>query len=479
MDFTPPSHLSKSASRLARMVMDSDLGSEPDQTPDFTVEFSPSVKRRTPSSMPSKLSCSRPKASLPLQELLILSPSPVRRSRTRISDRVETGDDQVYESVGSRRRCRAKTSSIGLLGCASPRNSRRSRRRLEVDVREEREIGSAIATADDVAKLRRKRHSGKSSRKEKLSSVPSSSIVSKENEKDESNLDGIGELITDLITWKDVAKSSFWFGLGCLCFLSSCFTTKLSFSIFWAGSQLGLLFLGVSFLSNTLLQRSKVKKMQEFKLTEDDILRIGRTVLPAINLVISKVRGLFSGEASTTLKVAIFLLCCSEYGHLLTLWRLCTIGFFASFSVPKLHSKYATQIEVKVEHYKSRVLEAWQSCSHKKVIAASMATAFWNLSSLRTRIFIAFLGLVMLQYIRQNSGANLEEEDAIVEEQEKMQQALIVAETIHYNSARKWPNQEEEGNNHLRVFSYEIEASNRRQKSNCEKGSWIASTAGD
>ena len=43
------------------------------------------------------------------------------------------------------------------------------------------------------------------------------------------NLDRIGQLITDLIMWKDAAKSSLWFGFGSLFFLSSCFARGASF----------------------------------------------------------------------------------------------------------------------------------------------------------------------------------------------------------------------------------------------------------
>lgn len=42
---------------------------------------------------------------------------------------------------------------------------------------------------------------------------------------------------------------------------------------------------------------------REFQLTEDDILRMGRLILPAANLAISKTRDLFSGEPAMTLKV--------------------------------------------------------------------------------------------------------------------------------------------------------------------------------
>lgn len=43
------------------------------------------------------------------------------------------------------------------------------------------------------------------------------------------NLDRIGHVFVDLIMWRDVAKSSLWFGLGCLCFLSSCFNKGVNF----------------------------------------------------------------------------------------------------------------------------------------------------------------------------------------------------------------------------------------------------------
>lgn len=39
------------------------------------------------------------------------------------------------------------------------------------------------------------------------------------------------------------------------------------------------------------------------------------------------------------------------------------------------------------EYLKWWFLEAWGTCSHKKIVAASAATAFWNLSSMKTRIF--------------------------------------------------------------------------------------------
>ncbi|KAF2283275.1 hypothetical protein GH714_043627 [Hevea brasiliensis] len=239
------------------------------------------------------------------------------------------------EPTGSRKRCKSRAAQLGMV--------------------------------EEIGKVRKRRHSGRS-KKEKLSlvpSLPSSNPSPKVDDGDGGNLDRIGMIIYDLIMWKDVAKSSLWFGLGCLCFLSSCFAKGISFSIFSAVSQLGLLFLGASFISNSICPRNNVEKRCNFKLKEEDIFKLGRLILPPANLAISKTRELFSGEPSMTLKVIPFLLLGAEYGHLVTLWRLCAIVHFM----------------------KCRVMEAWEACSHKKIVAASAVTAFWNMSSIKTRIF--------------------------------------------------------------------------------------------
>lgn len=251
--------------------------------------------------------------------------------------------------------------------------------------------------------------------------------------RDNKNLDRIGQGITDLILWRDVAKSTLWFGVGSLCFLSSCFAQGISFSIFSAICQLGLLLLGLSFFSNSICQRNNIEKRRDIQLKEDDILRVARLILPAANLAISKRRELFSGEPSMTLKVAPFLLLGAEYGHLITLRRLCAIGFFVSFTAPKLYSRYSARISQKVECSKWWVLEAWVACSHKKIVAASAIMAFWNLTTIKTRLLTAFISVVVLRYHRQHSGANLEVAAEAEKEdlaQEQPDKAIVVAEKM-------------------------------------------------
>ncbi|KAB5548492.1 hypothetical protein DKX38_011898 [Salix brachista] len=403
MDTTPPSHRSnpnsqaKSASRLSRITYSIDPESQPPQLSLDLIPSSPKENPSTPSSHSRKSSTSL----LPLRELLLLSPSPSRKSRTRLADRDEMPEEGVFEQNGSRRRCKSRGSLTGSLGCASPRSNRRLRRRLEVESREERDL---IGLVDEVGKVRKRRHSGRSKKdKEKLSLVPSlppSNSTQKVDEGDGSNLDRIGMVVYDLIMWKDVAKSSLWFGLGSLCFLSSCFAKGMTFSMFSAISQLGLLVLGASFCSNSICHRYLKEPFVSW------------------------------------FQVIPFLLLGAEYGHLVTLRRLFAIGFFISFTIPKLYACYSSQINQRAEQMKNRIFEAWGACSHKKIVAASAVSAFWNLSSVKTRIFTAFISLVILRCCRQHlmpkqvDGETLPTQQVEGETEREQQQALVVAEGV-------------------------------------------------
>ncbi|GKU93058.1 hypothetical protein SLEP1_g6691 [Rubroshorea leprosula] len=425
MDPTPPYNRStptsqtKSASRLASIGY-SAIESE-ERPPVLSLDLISSSPKETPT-LPSPTSLKSSTNSLTLPELLVLSPSTLRKSRTRLADRLEMAEESAKLN-GPRKRCKSS------LGCHSPRNNRRSRRRVEMEGREERDSG----LVEEIGKLRKGRHAGKS-KKETLSlvsAVSSSSLSPKVDDYDGGNLDRIGEMISDLVMWRDVAKSSLWFGFGCLYFLSSCFAKGVNFSMFSAFSQLGLLFLSASFFSNSICQRENVEKRRDLSLREEDFLKLARLILPAMNLAISKTQELFSGEPSMTLKVAPLLLLGAEYGHLFTLRRLCALGFFISFTVPKPYSSYSTQINQKAEYMKQWVGEAWGACSHKKLVAASAVTAFWNLSSVKIRIFSAFISLVIVRYCRPQFVPNSCEQEKVKEEQQQQedQQTLIVAQS--------------------------------------------------
>lgn len=149
MDFTPPSHRSEPRSRTKSA---SRLAIEGDEIPHFSVDAisPPPKKTHSPS----------------VQELLLLSPSTLRKSRSRLVDRFEMNDEGM-EASAARRRCKNRGLQMGLLGCASPRSVRRSRRRSEVEIREEKDL----CLADEFMKARKRRQSGRS-KKEKLSLVP-------------------------------------------------------------------------------------------------------------------------------------------------------------------------------------------------------------------------------------------------------------------------------------------------------------------
>ncbi|KAH1076226.1 hypothetical protein GYH30_051916 [Glycine max] len=183
---------------------------------------------------------------------------------------------------------------------ASPRNPRKSRWRSELEIREEKD--STIVEEDEKPRTRRQTTRTK---KEKPNSVPPSTPSPKSEEENGGDLDHVGQVVSDLIMWKDASKSTFWFGFCSLCLLSSCFTQGLNFSVLSALSQLGILLSGVSFFSNSICQRNEVEEKREIKLAEDDILCLAKLILPALNFAISRMRALFSGEPSMTLKVII------------------------------------------------------------------------------------------------------------------------------------------------------------------------------
>ncbi|XP_061366122.1 reticulon-like protein B17 [Gastrolobium bilobum] len=352
------------------------------------------------------------------------SPSPLKKLKTHLTDRLEiAAEEELAEPPGMRRRCKSRGAQTGAV--ASPRNARKSRRRSEIEIREEKDVGFV----EEVGKHKKRRHNVRS-KKEKLNlvhSVQPSTPSPKIEEESRSDVERVGQLMSDLIMWKDVSKSSLWFGFGSSCLLSSCFSQGLNFSIFSAMSQLAILFLGVSFFWKSICRRNQIEEKCEFKLKEDDILRLAKLILPALNLAISKTSALFSGEPSMTLKVVPFLLLGAEYGHFITMWRLCAIGFFVSFSVPKLYSCYTAQINQRAEFLKLWLLDAWFACTHKKKVMASVLMTFWNLSSIKTRIFTAFIMLVLFKYLKQHVSQQLEDGEAQVGEKVP-QQPLMVAE---------------------------------------------------
>ncbi|CAL9762280.1 unnamed protein product [Musa acuminata subsp. burmannicoides] len=345
------------------------------------------------------------------------STSPRRRTRRRpvvVEEIVEARPDEAPP-----RKARSRAVAV------ASRNTRRTRRKPE-EAREE--IGPPDDDLDRIRKRKRVNHRGASAEKQTSASLVLSSNPPPPSGAEISVNDRRASLeqIIDLIMWKNVAKSTLLFGFGSTFFLSSCFSRESNFSIISAMSHMGLLVLGTAFVKNTVTRRKQHNSRWKLQLTEDDILHAARIVLPVFNEALTNIQDVFSGDASITLKVAPILLFGANYGHLITLWRLLVTGFFVSFSVPKLYLSYSQQIHRTAENAMHWVQESWISCRYKRLAAASAATIFWNVFSLRTRIFTAFIFLVMLCYRHEQRVG--EDKSGKESKEEEKQKGTVVSE---------------------------------------------------
>ncbi|POO03086.1 hypothetical protein TorRG33x02_011470, partial [Trema orientale] len=98
------------------------------------------------------VSSNRPPRGL-CHQLLLLSPLSLRRSKTHLANRLEIAEEPV-EPIGSRWQCKSRISQLGLLDSSSPRNTRKSRRRSEIEVKEEKDLGFI----EDIEKPRKMHH---------------------------------------------------------------------------------------------------------------------------------------------------------------------------------------------------------------------------------------------------------------------------------------------------------------------------------
>ncbi|KAG8058769.1 hypothetical protein GUJ93_ZPchr0002g22985 [Zizania palustris] len=390
-----------------------------------------SAGQRSP--MPSPLQVS----GCSLQDLLLMSPPPAsRRHRSRQrGGGAGTGVDESLEMAAGtppRRRRRAGVEQCVAPAVASPRNGRRARRKLEKDIEVE----------DDAARRARRRKSTRAAPKaatapaaaaDKVAAADATSLALVPVRTDstrgadaveQSGWEDLWERIVELVLWKNVAKSSLWFGLGSMFFFSCSFSRDITFSPISALCHLGVMVLGLAFFRDSVPQRQRVEKGWSFRLTEQDVLRAARAVLPVANSMISTAQVIFSGDPSMTLKVLPVLLFGAKYGSLVTVWRLLATGFFTSFTLPKLYCCYSSQIHKRGEVLRDRVVEACKSCPRKKLVAATAVTMCWNLFSVKTRIIAAFISVVVLRYNQQyckTAAVNSERESCQDEQEQKME----------------------------------------------------------
>ncbi|XP_022888155.1 reticulon-like protein B21 isoform X2 [Olea europaea var. sylvestris] len=214
------------------------------------------------------------------------------------------------------------------------------------------------------------------------------------------------ESFVDLVMWRDVSKSAFIFGIGTFVIISSSYTRDLNISFISVVSYLGLVYLASIFLFRSLIRRGEIDRSQDYVVGEEEAIWVLKLVLPYINEFLLKLRALFSGDPSTTMKLAVLLFVLARCGSSITIWKMAKLGFFGVFIVPKVCSSYSTQLTAFGTFWIRRFRDAWESCSHKKAVGFAIFTLVWNLSSMVARIWAVFMLFVAFKYYQHSLMSN-------------------------------------------------------------------------
>ncbi|WMV60224.1 hypothetical protein MTR67_053609 [Solanum verrucosum] len=209
--------------------------------------------------------------------------------------------------------------------------------------------------------------------------------------------------LVDLVMWRNVSKSALVFGIGTFVIISSSYTQDLNISFLSALAYLGLIYLAAIFLFRSLIHRGAIDigESSECVVGEEEALWILKLILPLINEFLLKIRALFSGDPSTTMKMAVLLFLLAKFGSYITIWKLYKLGFFGVFIIPKVCSSYSTQLTSHGTFFIRYIRDAWESCTHKKAIGFAIFTLVWNFSSIIARIWAVFMLYVGFRYYQQ------------------------------------------------------------------------------
>lgn len=224
------------------------------------------------------------------------------------------------------------------------------------------------------------------------------------------------ESFVDLVMWRDVSKSAFIFGIGTFVIISSSYTKDFNISFISVVSYLGLVYLASIFLFRSLIRRGEIERSQDYVVGEEEAIWVLKLVLPYINEFLLKLRALFSGDPSTTMKLAVLLFVLARCGSSITIWKMAKLGFFGVFIVPKVCSSYSTQLTAYGTFWIRRFRDAWESCSHKKAVGFAIFTLVWNLSSMVARIWAVFMLFVAFKYYQHSLINNEWAEEEVTNE---------------------------------------------------------------
>uniref|UniRef100_A0A6N2MQS0 Reticulon-like protein n=1 Tax=Salix viminalis TaxID=40686 RepID=A0A6N2MQS0_SALVM len=171
--------------------------------------------------------------------------------------------------------------------------------------------------------------------------------------------------LVDLVMWRDITRSALAFGMGTFTIISSSYSKDINVSFISVISYLGLLYLATIFLYRSLISRGviDIDDDRSYVVGEGEAIWLLKLVLPYLNECLLKIRALFSGDPSTTMKMAVLLFVFARYGSSITIWKMAKLGFFGVFIVPKVCSSYSTQLTA-------------------YAVALGIFTLVWNLSSM-------------------------------------------------------------------------------------------------
>ncbi|KAF5445721.1 hypothetical protein F2P56_034752 [Juglans regia] len=223
----------------------------------------------------------------------------------------------------------------------------------------------------------------------------------------------------DLVMWKEVPRSALVVLIGSFFILSSSYTKDLNLSFISVISYMGLVYLAAIFIYRTLICRGVVYiDDASYVLGEQEAIWLLRLVLPYVNELLLKLRALFSGDPATTMKLAVLLFVLARCGSCITIWTVVKLGFMGVFTVPKLCSLYSAQLTAIAKFWVWRFHDIWESCSHKKAVAAAIVFLVLNLSSTVARFWEVFMLYVAFRCYQQPSSVRYDwvEDEAGVEE---------------------------------------------------------------
>ncbi|KAF8393038.1 hypothetical protein HHK36_021279 [Tetracentron sinense] len=265
--------------------------------------------------------------------------------------------------------------------------------------------------------------------------------------------------IVDLVMWRNVSKSAFVFGLGTFILISSSYTKDINFSLISAISYMGLLYLAAIFVYRSILCRGEMDlddSSHIYMVGEEEAIWFLKLVLPYLNEFLLRIRGLFSGDPGTTLKLAVVLFVLARCGSSITIWKMVKLGFFGVFTVPKVCSSYSTHdrnrsikniymiissnaewVLPEGKFWVRRFRDAWESCTHKKAVAFGIFTLVWNLSSVVARIWAVFVLVVAVRYYQQSEDWE-EEEDSRGQRQERGPTLTEAVKERRKNPKKEW-----------------------------------------